>query len=97
MSRTIPTEAVVTNWRNCPRAAPLPPVAAGWPVLSNVVALAGDVLGFLIDQYQKLGPIFRIRALNKRRTIIAGREANMFFAREGGKHFRQSINSRCAP
>jgi cytochrome P450 len=88
MNTRISEKTSAIRWQSGPSTAPLPPLAAGLPVLGNVIELADDVLRFLTKQYHKLGPIFRIRALNETYTVIAGRDANLFFAREGSKHFR---------
>ncbi len=83
-----PAKSAPISWKSGPSNAPLPPLAAGLPLLGNTVALARGFLNFLIDQYYELGPIFRIRVLNETYTVIVGRDANLFFAREGSKHFR---------
>jgi cytochrome P450 len=46
------------------------------------------VLGFLVRQYQRMGPIFRIRVPGETYTVIAGQQANLFMSREGNNHFR---------
>ncbi len=67
---------------------PLPPVAPGLPILGNTLDLAQDILAYLVSQYHKLGPIFRVRALNREMTVMAGQEANLFISRESTAHFR---------
>jgi cytochrome P450 len=75
-------------WKSGASNAPLPPMMPGLPLVGNALDLFTDVLGFLIKGYHQMGPIFRIRALNETFTVIAGREANLFMAREGNEHFR---------
>ncbi len=75
-----------TTWKSGPTSAPLPPLASGLPILGNVLDLAGSTLTFINREYQKHGPIFRIRAFNETYTVIAGAEANLFFSRERGEH-----------
>ncbi len=75
-------------WKGGPTVAPLPPLVAGLPVLGNTLDLANNVLPFLIREYHRHGPIFRIRALNDTYTVIAGTDANLFFSRERGEHLR---------
>lgn len=64
------------------------PLAAGLPLLGNVQELATDVAGFLTKQYKKLGPVFRVRALNRELIVLAGLEANLFYIQEGKALFR---------
>jgi cytochrome P450 len=47
-----------------------------------------DVLGYLVEQYQRMGPIFRLRVMGDIYTVIAGKEANLFMSREGNDHFQ---------
>ncbi|MBV8696226.1 MAG: hypothetical protein JO125_11880 [Chloroflexi bacterium] len=35
---------------------PLLPLAQGWPVLGNAVAMQQDMVAFLLEQYKRLGP-----------------------------------------
>ena len=44
--------------------------------------------GFVTERYLELGPVFRIRVMNCRFTVLAGREANRFVQRDGAKHLR---------
>ena len=50
--------------------------------------MAGDVGAFFTQQYLRLGPVFRVHALNRRFTVLAGPEANLFVTREGRLHLR---------
>ncbi|MCA9935219.1 MAG: cytochrome P450 [Ardenticatenaceae bacterium] len=65
----------------------LPPVTAGLPVLGNALDMAQDIRDFLLRQYLKHGPIFRVRALNRSYTVIAGVEANLFATKESRRLF----------
>jgi cytochrome P450 len=47
-----------------------------------------DVLGYLVEQYQRMGPIFRLGVMGDTYTVIAGKEANLFMSREGNDHFQ---------
>ncbi|HZU85908.1 MAG TPA: cytochrome P450 [Anaerolineaceae bacterium] len=77
-----------TIWRSGPSDAPLPPLVSGLPMIGSALEMYTDVLGFLVRQYQHMGPIFRVRVLDEIYTVIAGPQANQFMAREGNKHFR---------
>ncbi|MDE0463944.1 MAG: cytochrome P450 [Caldilineaceae bacterium] len=64
------------------------PEADGLPVLGNVFGMAGDLRGFLLREYQRHGPIFRVRALNLRWVALVGPEANVLADRISATHFR---------
>ena len=65
------------------RAAAEIPMASGWPVFGSALDMAGDLRGFLTRQYRELGPIFQIRALNRRYIALVGPEANRFIQKRG--------------
>ena len=76
-----------------------PPVARGLPVLGNTVSMAKDIRRFLTEQYLELGPVFGVRMLHRRFTVLAGVEANRFMIRDGTRHLRtfefwDSFNAR---
>ena len=64
------------------------PEATGLPLLGNVFSMAGDLRGFLLQEYRKHGPIFRVRALHYRWIALVGPEANVFAARNSATLFR---------
>ena len=64
------------------------PLARGLPVVGNVFDMARDMRAFLTDSYLEHGPVYGMRLLNRRFTVLAGVEANRFLARQGTKHFR---------
>jgi cytochrome P450 len=64
------------------------PIARGLPFVGNALSMARDIRGFLTSQYIELGPVFGIRMLHRRFTVLAGVEANRFLMREGANHFR---------
>ena len=45
-----------------------------------------DPLSSLVDLYKQYGPIFRMRALRRECTVIAGQEANQFLAKHGEEY-----------
>ena len=67
---------------------PLPKLVSGLPVLGSALDMSGDILSFLLKQYRQHGPIFRIKALNREFTVMAGPEANLFFSQQGHQYFR---------
>lgn len=64
------------------------PEADGLPVLGNVFGMAGDLRGFLLREYKRHGPIFRVRALSLRWVALVGPEANVLADRISATHFR---------
>ena len=68
--------------------SPAPPSAPGLPLVGDAFAMAGDVGAFFTRQYLQLGPVFRVHALNRRFTVLAGPEANLFVMRQGKTHLR---------
>ena len=65
-----------------------PPVASGLPLLGNTLSMARDIRHFLTAQYLELGPVFGVRMLHRRFTVLAGVEANRFMIRDGIRHLR---------
>lgn len=59
------------------------PRASGDFLLGNLRHLFGDIRAFLTESYLRHGPVFRVRVLHRRLTVLAGVEANDFVAREG--------------
>ncbi len=70
-----------------PATLPPPPPAPGLPLLGNALRMMGDVQGFLVDGYRRLGPVFRVRALNQAFVIMAGARANRFLLDHGDEVF----------
>jgi len=58
--------------------APRPPLVKGWPLLGSTFQFLSDAPGVLNRAYQKYGPVFRLRALWIRYTVIGGKEAELF-------------------
>ena len=66
---------------------PLPPLIPGLPILGNLRAVTTDLIGFIVAQYKRVGPIFRVRVLNQEIVIMAGPETNIFVTQEGADKF----------
>src|SRR5580658_1947369 len=58
--------------------APGPPLVKGWPLLGSTFQFLSDTPGVLNRAYRKYGPVFRLRALWIRYTVIGGKEAKLF-------------------
>ena len=67
------------------------PQAPGLPLIGNTIGMKRDLRSLLVKQYRNLGPIFRIKAFNRRFVVLVGPEANAFVKR-GGKYFRTLEN-----
>ena len=61
---------------------PIPEVP-GLPVIGNGIGVARDVGGFLLQQYRRRGPVFRVRFPGRRYVVLAGLEANRLAQRRG--------------
>ncbi len=64
------------------------PLARGLPGIGSVFDMARDMRAFMTESYLEHGPVFGMRLLNRRFTVLAGPEANRFLARQGTRHFR---------
>ena len=64
------------------------PEVPGLPFAGNAFRMAGDVRGFLMENYLKYGPIFRIGAFGHRFIALVGPEANVFCGQISGTHLR---------
>ena len=69
-------------------AAPDPQLIPNAPLVGNALQMAKDPGAFFIEMYQKYGPIFRIKILNKTYTVLAGPEANIFMSRHSSEFLR---------
>jgi CRP-like cAMP-binding protein/cytochrome P450 len=58
--------------------APSPPLVKGWPLLGSTFHFLSDAPGVLNSAYRKYGPVFRLRALWIKYTVIGGEEAKLF-------------------
>ncbi len=63
------------------------PMAPGPPIIGNMRQMVTATGDFLTRQYLRLGPVFRVRALNRRLLVLAGPEANALMKRQGHRLF----------
>jgi cytochrome P450 len=49
--------------------------------------MLSDPVPFLVENYRRYGPIFRVKAVNRTFTVLGGPEANLFFSRRPGMHY----------
>lgn len=64
-----------------------PPVTEGLPIVGCMFETMGDSRGYLIRQFRKLGPIFRIKSMHVNYVVLAGPSANQFANTEGRDFF----------
>ena len=69
---------------------PYPPAAPAFPLVGHALGLARDPFAYLYRKYREMGPIFRLRLVNRRFTVLAGLDANRFFVRESSELFRST-------
>ncbi|MFZ1221282.1 MAG: cytochrome P450 [Chthoniobacterales bacterium] len=65
---------------------PFSPRVPGLPLLGNTRDFLKDTTGFLVSSYREHGPIFRIRMLWLKFTVILGFEAKEFMTTGGERH-----------
>jgi cytochrome P450/CRP-like cAMP-binding protein len=70
--------------------AALPPLVPGLPLLGNALDLMGDPAPFLVKNYLRFGPVFRVNAAHHRLLVIAGPEANVFFMKGAGARYLEN-------
>ncbi len=79
------------TWKLEETEAPLPPKVPGLPFLGNALQLRSDPANAIAKMYQKYGPIFRIRILNRPITVLAGMEANKFTTQNDEQVFTNEL------
>jgi cytochrome P450 len=83
-----PGEAGARDGADPPEGRPLSdlPYARGLPLLGSALPMLARPIAFLLEEYRRLGPIFRLRAAHHRFTILAGADANALLARTADKY-----------
>lgn len=66
-----------------PLREPVP--VPGPPLIGSLLPMARDPARFFVDCYRQFGPVFRIRLLGNRYTVLAGPEAAHFMGTREGK------------
>ena len=64
------------------------PNRPGLALAGNVFALLRNMRSFVTERYLEFGPVYRIRVMNRRFTVLAGPDANRFAHRDDPKHLR---------
>lgn len=64
------------------------PTAPGSPLVGSMGPMVRDPVGFLVRTYQECGPVFRLKVLNRRFTVMAGVEANQWMTRHEREHLQ---------
>ena len=79
-------QVLTADWKEGMTGAPQSPTADGLPLVGSLMPMLNDPVGFLVDQHRKLGPVFRVKALHRQFTVLAGVEANRFMIKYGDKY-----------
>lgn len=61
----------------------LPPLVSGKFILGNALEMGKDPLAFVYESYLKYGPVYRVKALNRKFTVFAGPELAEFMKQKG--------------
>jgi cytochrome P450/CRP-like cAMP-binding protein len=69
-------------------ARSIAPLVPGWPFVGVAFELLKDPCDVLVRNYNRFGPVFRARAFGRELTVLAGPEANRFFAKNCDRFFR---------
>jgi|GEM_PF-1953747 len=80
-------EPVPSNHTSSIESSPLPERAPGAPLFGNTFQFLSDTSGLIARSYKRFGPVFRLRALWLKYTVIGGVEARDFLnSGEAEKH-----------
>lgn len=80
-------EHVPSNQASSIESSPRPERAPGAPLFGNTFQFLSDTSGLIARSYKRLGPVFRLRALWLKYTVIGGFEARDFLnSGEAEKH-----------
>jgi cytochrome P450/CRP-like cAMP-binding protein len=80
-------EHVPSHQASSIESAPRPERAPGAPLFGNTFQFLSDTSGLIAQSYQRFGPVFRLRALWLKYTVIGGFEARDFLTSgEAEKH-----------
>ncbi len=66
---------------------PLPPLAAGRPLIGHAVEMYRESILHMRDLYYRYGPIYRVRVPGREYTVLAGRDANLMLSATGDEYF----------
>ena len=66
------------------------PLARGLPLIGSTLAVARDPRAFFVQEYQRSGPVFRVRTVGRDFVAIAGQDANLFVSRSERMHLHTS-------
>lgn len=81
------TKSLPPDHSSSVESAPLPERVPGAPLFGNTFQFLSDTSGLIARSYQRVGPVFRLRALWLKYTVIGGVEARDFLnSGEAEKH-----------
>ncbi len=68
--------------------AKIPMAPGGLPVFGHAHRMLGAVTVFLTHAFHSVGPVFRLKLMNREVVVLTGPEANLFIQRQGHQVFR---------
>lgn len=68
--------------------AKIPMAPGALPVLGHAHRMLGAVTAFFTSAFRSVGPVFRLKLVNREVVVLTGPEANMFLQRQGHQVFR---------
>lgn len=68
--------------------ARIPMAPGALPGIGHIHRMLGSVTAFLTHAFRSVGPVFRLKFVNREVVILAGPEANSFVQRQGRQVFR---------
>lgn len=63
-----------------------PPLVSGLPIVGSTFSLINAPIDFIVEQYHKHGPVFKVNTVNQQIIFLAGLEANQFLSRAANDH-----------
>ena len=73
--------------KETPADKPIPGVK-GFPIFGSAFEARRNLVSFLAKQYQRMGPVFRIRLFNRNLIVLAGPASNRFLQKQGRNYLR---------
>ena len=64
------------------------PVVKGIPIFGSAFEARRNLVPFLAKQYQRMGPVFRVRLFNRNFIVLAGPASNRFLQKQGRNYLR---------
>ena len=83
-----PIDLLTTKRAILTALARMPMAPGAIPVLGHAHRMLGPVTAFLTHAFRSVGPVFRLKLMNREVVVLTGPEANSFVQRQGHRVFR---------